>query len=161
MGRRIVLVLHATKCQCIRVHQIHTHNYRHHPGMQSCNFSSQTTEEQCSVHELAFRVFRLLHTDSSFGGETPGIPKNVTASILKEASHRCDGFVRVFLIRFVLIIVGISTTGTTSALPYQTSSRTCPFERARVFVRPHAKVHKILLRRARWRERGRRHVVPR
>lgn len=128
--------------------------------IQSCNFSSQTTEEQCSVHELGFWVFWLLHIGSSFG-DTPGIPENVISSIPKQAPHRCDGFVRVFLIRLVIIIiiVGISTTGT-SALPYQTSSRTCPFERTGVFVRPHPKLHKLFLRRARWRERGRRHVVP-
>ena len=85
------------------------------------------------------------HIGSSFCGDSSCIPESAITTTPNRTPHQSDGPVRVFLIRFVIIvIVDTSTTGA-SALPYQTSSRTHPIERMRMFIFLHLKLHKLFV----------------
>lgn len=132
-----------------------SYTYRHHPIMWSCNISSQPAEEQRGIHEFILRVFwRLLLIRDRFcrPGDASGIPENVTAGIpvSDQTRLRGDGFVDLFLIRFVIVIIGIFAMrcGRTRTFPYQTSRRTCPFERSRMIAHLHTELYKFLLWRA-------------
>jgi len=129
--------------------------YRHHPPIYSCNLSSQPAEEQRGIHEFIFRVFWLL-IRNRFCGDASGIPENIATGVpvSNQARLRGDGFMDLFLIRFVVVIIGTVATrcSGTRTLPYQTSRGTCPFERSRVIAHLHPELYKLSLRRAGRRE---------
>jgi hypothetical protein len=116
-----------------------SYTYRHHPIMWSCNLSSQPAEEQRGIHEFIFRVFWLLIA-------------NVTAGRPVSDQTRLwgDGFMDLFLIRFVIVIIGIIAMrcSRTRTFSHQTSGGTCPFERPRMIAHLHPELYKLLLWRA-------------
>ena len=153
MGRRIAICI-AHLVMSLNTGTLVTH--RHHPIMWSCNLSSQPAEEQRGIHEFIFRVFWLLLIRRRFCRDASGIPENVTAGVPVSDQTRLwgDGFMDLFLIGFIIVIIGIVATrcGGSRTFPYQTSRRTCPFERSRMIAHPHPELYKLLLWRAGRRE---------